>query len=36
MINDEIITREKLLQYDEVIGIETWEVVAKILDTTIL
>ena len=36
MINDEIITREKLLQYDEVIGIETWEEVAKIVDTTIL
>ena len=36
MINDEIITREKLIQYDEVIGIETWEEVAKIVDTNIL
>ncbi len=36
MINDEIITRKKLIEYDEIIGIETWEEVAKIVDTNIL
>lgn len=36
MVNDEIITIKKLIQFDAVIGLETWEEVANIVDTDVL